>query len=177
VKVLAAIALIGAVALSGCISEPSEEQLTISISDVGKNPYDVVIPLWLWPGGPNATDWISKAAIHSGQVTQFHLVDTEFGPGIRIAGNGTVTLGFEDIRANATGRFWDGAPSMGSPSRADSTPRMLVKYGDIDVQWFYEAISKSCNTVGSYSWQANGTGEHFAQPGGRISTANDCQRL
>ncbi len=170
----AAVAAAFLMLLAGCVEpEPSVENLTLSISDVGKMPYVIGIPLYLSGDGPNATAWMERATVHSGQVTQFHLTETPQGTAMRIAGNGTVTIGFDDVRHQAGAHFTDAAFSLGT-GPGGTRPLMLVETGDVDVQWFYEGVTDTCFATGSFWWQANGTGIHEAQLGGRMSFDSLC---
>lgn len=175
-KILAVAGLVLATALAGCTAPaPASEQLSISITDVGRTPYVIGVPLWLSGDGPNATEWIAHAAVHAGQVTEFHLNTTDRGTALWIAGNGTVTIGFADVRSEAGSSFADGGFSMGVG--ADGIrPVMFVQEGDVDVNWFYEAVSEDCFASGSYSWQADGPGYHVAEFGGRMTLSPDCPR-
>ncbi len=171
-RALVVAGLLLATMTAGCTTGPAEEQLTISITDVGKQPYVIVIPLWLSNSGPTAEDWIPHGAVHAGQVTEIGLNETDEGIGLRVAGNGTVTIGFEDVRSEYGAGFAYGAHSMGTGFF--DLPQMFVAQGDVDVQWFYEGVSEDCFLTGSYTWFAEGPGWHTAQQGGRMSASSDC---
>lgn len=157
---------------AGCVGGPAEEQLTISITDVGKTPYVIVIPLWLSEDGPTAAEWIPHGAVHAGQVTEIGLNQTPEGIGLRVAGNGTVTIGFNDTRSDQGPGFAYGEHSLGTGFF--DLPQMYVEQGDVDVQWFYEGVSDTCYVSGSFVWFASGPGWHTAQQGGRMSASPDC---
>lgn len=164
--------------MAGCVEDElpdrSLEQLSISILDVGKESYIVQVPLWLSPSGSSVDTWMEILRVHSGQVTNLTLVETERGPAVRIVGNGTVTLGAADVPGPTPPKFIRGAMSLGYWDGNDD-PMLFVEQGNVDVIFFYEGQSRDCYLPVTASWNSPGTGWKKSHTYSRQDPGFDCQ--